>query len=203
MGVPPHLIALLRRLYEDGSAAVRVDDTLMDKFKVEAGVRQGCILSPLLFNTYTEYIMRIVLDGWDKGISVGGRMINNLRYADDTTLLANTREDMENILSRLETTSIKFGLAINRDKTKMMIVDRAEQSGTNVYNVANCEVVKSYIYLGSTISSTGGCGDKIRRRCAITRSAVDRLGKIWKDRRITKKTKVRLMKCLVFPIFLF
>ncbi|KAI8422423.1 hypothetical protein MSG28_006263 [Choristoneura fumiferana] len=164
MGVPPHLIVLLRRLYESGTAAVRVDGTLSENFKTEAGVRQGCILSPLLFNTYTEYIMRIVLEEWDRGISVGGRVINNLRYADDTTLLAQTKEDMENLLTRLETTSLKFGLSINREKTKMMIVDRAEQIRTNVQSIANCEVVQSYIYLGSTISSTGGCSDEIRRR---------------------------------------
>ncbi|XP_073942535.1 uncharacterized protein [Choristoneura fumiferana] len=170
MGVPPHLIVLLRRLYESGTAAVRVDGTLSENFKTEAGVRQGCILSPLLFNTYTEYIMRIVLEEWDRGISVGGRVINNLRYADDTTLLAQTKEDMENLLTRLETTSLKFGLSINREKTKMMIVDRAEQIRTNVQSIANCEVVQSYIYLGSTISSTGGCSDEIRRRCAITRN---------------------------------
>lgn len=180
-----------------------MDNTISGNFKTEAGVRQGCILSPLLFNIYTEYVMRIVLEEWDGGISVGGRVINNLRYADDTTLLATTREEMENLLNRLETTSLRFGLAINRDKTKMMIVDRAEQSGTNVQSIAGCAVVSSYVYLGSTISSTGGCGDEIRRRCAITRSAVERLGKIWKDRRITKNTKIRLMKCLVFPIFLY
>ncbi|XP_037871039.1 uncharacterized protein LOC119629400 [Bombyx mori] len=147
--------------------------------------------------------MRIVLEEWDKGKSIGGRVINNLRYADDITLLAQTREDMKIQLTRLEAASLKFGLAINRDKTKMMIVDRAEQNGTNVQNIGNCEVVQTYIYLGSAISSTGGCGEEIRRRCAITRLAVERLGKIWKDRRITKKTKVRFMRCLVFPIFLY
>lgn len=157
MGVPPHLIVLLRKLYEDGTAAVQIDNTRSESFKTEAGVRQGCILSPLLFNTYTEYIMRIVLEDWEKGISVGGRVINNLRYADNTTLLAHTREDMKQLLTRLETTTLKFGLAINRDKTKMMIVDRADQSGNNnTQRIANCEVVPSYIYLGSTISSTGG-----------------------------------------------
>lgn len=202
MGVPQHLISLLQRLYEDGTAAVRVDDISSDTFKTESGVRQGCILSPLLFNTYTEYIMRIVLDGWNKGISVGGRVINNLRYADDTTLLATSREDLEELLIRLENTSLQFGLALNRDKTKVMVVDRAEQNPTDI-RIANCEVVQHYIYLGSTISNAGGCEDEIRRRGAITRSAVERLGRIWKDRRITKNTKVRLMKCLVFPIFLY
>lgn len=80
---------------------------------------------------------------------------------------------------------------------------RAEHNTTGLLNIANCEVVQRYTYLGSTISNVGGCEDEIKRRCAITRSAVERLGKIWKDRRITKNTKVRLMKSLVFPIFLY
>lgn len=147
--------------------------------------------------------MRIVLEDWEKGVSIGGRLINNLRYADDTTLLAQSKEDIEDLLSRLEVKSLEFGLAINRDKTKMMIVDRAGQNQMDISSIANCDVVQSYIYLGSNISNLGGCEQEIKRRCAITRSAVEKLNKIWKDRRITKNTKVRLMKCLVFPIFLY
>lgn len=203
MGVPQHLVYLIKRLYEDGTAAVRVDGIDSELLKTQAGVRQGCILSPLLFNIYTEYIMRIVLDDWNKGISVGGRKISNLRYADDTTLLASTKDEIETLLRRLEITALEFGLAINRDKTKMLIVDRANNNQPDVRNIAGCEVVKSYVYLGSTITNTGGCEDEIRRRCAMTRSSVERLTKIWKDRRITRMTKSRLMRCLVFPIFLY
>ena len=203
MGVPDHLTYLIRRLYEDGTAAMRVDGIDSDIFKTEAGVRQGCILSPLLFNIYTEYIMRLVLEDWNKGVSIGGQKICNLRYADDTTLLATTREDMEHLLRCLEYNSLNFGLAINRDKTKMMIVNRSENNQPDIKHIANCDVVQSYVYLGSNITNTGGCEDEIRRRCAITRSAVERLTKIWKDRRITKTTKVRLMRSLVFPIFLY
>ncbi|KAA5784565.1 hypothetical protein F3H09_31465 [Pseudomonas aeruginosa] len=136
-------------------------------------------------------------------MSVGGRKISNLRYADDTTLLASTRDEIEVLLRRLETTALDFGLAINRDKTKMMIVDRANINQPEVQHIAGCEVVNSYVYLGSTITNAGGCEDEIRRRCAVTRSSVERLTKIWRDRRITKNTKVRLMRCLVFPIFLY
>lgn len=203
MGVPQHLVYLIRRLYEDGTAAVQVDGVDSANFKTQAGVRQGCILSPLLFNIYTEYIMRKVLDQWDKGISLGGRMISNLRYADDTTLLAPSLPDIENLLQLLECTSLEYGLAINREKTKMMIVDRKTNNRPEIHNIGNCAVVQSYIYLGSTINNTGSCEEEIRRRCAVTRSAVEKLKKIWRDRRITKNTKVRLMRCLVFPIFLY
>lgn len=203
MGVPEHLVYLIKRLYEDGTAAVRVDGIDSENFKTQAGVRQGCILSPLLFNIYTEYIMRMVLENWDKGVSIGGRLISNLRYADDTTLFATSQADVERFLSLLEITSSDFGLAINRDKTKVMVVDRKNNNRSDLHEIANCEVVQSYIYLGSTITNTGSCEEEIKRRCAVTRSAVEKLTKIWKDRRITKNTKVRLMRCLIFPIFLY
>ncbi len=147
--------------------------------------------------------MRLVLEDWNKGVSIGGQKICNLRYADDTTLLATTREDMEHLLRCLEYNSLNFGLAINRDKTKMMVVNRSENNQPDIKHISNCDVVQSYVYLGSNITNTGGCEDEIRRRCAITRSAVERLTKIWKDRRITKTTKVRLMGSLGFPIFLY
>lgn len=86
MGTPKHLVHLLRRLYEDGTASVRTDDVLSEDYHPYAGVRQGCIISPLLFNAYTELIMRIALEDWADGIVIGGCRIVNLRYADDTTL---------------------------------------------------------------------------------------------------------------------
>lgn len=120
------------------------------------------------------------------------------------SFLTQTKEDMEHLLTLLETTSLFFGLTpVNRDKTKMMIVDRAELSHPDISMIGNCEVVQSYVYLGSTITSTGGCEDEIRRRCAITRSAVDKLKRFWCNDNIAKATKVRLMRSLVFPIFCF
>ncbi|CAH2242437.1 jg20438 [Pararge aegeria aegeria] len=96
---------------------------------------------------------------------------------------------MEHLLTRLERISLSFGHAINRDKTKIMIVERAELNHPDIPMIGYCEVVQSYVYLGSTISNTGGCEEEIQRRCAITRSAVDRLKKLWCSRNITKATK--------------
>ncbi|CAH2101992.1 unnamed protein product [Euphydryas editha] len=89
------------------------------------------------------------------------------------------RIDLVTLLQLLESTALDFGLTINRDKTKMMIVDRADNNQLDVQTIGGCEVVESYVYLGSTISNTGGCEDEIRKRCVVTRTSVEKLTKIW------------------------
>lgn len=182
---------------------MRTDGILSSNFHPSVGVRQGCIISPLLFNAYTELIMRITLENWTDGIAVGGYKIANLRYADDTTLFASSIQHMEELLQKMEYVSRQFGLKVNRSKTKMMIVDRVNNNSPEVTDIANCEVVQSYIYLGTLITNKGGCMEEIKRRMAITRNAMERLRNIWKNRKITKTTKMRLVRTLVFPIFLY
>ncbi|PZC84789.1 hypothetical protein B5X24_HaOG203779 [Helicoverpa armigera] len=203
MGTPQHLVHLLRGLYEGGTGSVRTDDLFSDTFHPRAGVRQGCIISPLLFNIYTELIMRITLEDWTDGVVIGGYKISNLRYADDTTLFASSAELMQALLHKMEQVSLMFGLKINRSKTKIMIVDRMNDNSPEVTRIANCDVVQTYIYLGALISNNGGCIDEVKRRMALTRNAAEKLKKVWRNRNITKATKIRLMRTLVFPIFLY
>ncbi|CAF4935561.1 unnamed protein product [Rotaria socialis] len=110
MGVPKHLICLLKNLYTDQEATVRTEYGLTEWFKNEKGVRQGCILSPCLFNLYPEYIMR-------------NADINNLRYADDTTLMAENEDDLKALLMKVKEESAKAGLLLNIKKTKIMSTD--------------------------------------------------------------------------------
>ena len=99
MGIPDHLTCLLRNLYAGQEVTVRTGHGTTDWFQVEKGVRQGCILSPCLFNFYAEYIMRNTgLEEAQAGIKIAGRNINNLRYADDTTLMAESNEELKNLL---------------------------------------------------------------------------------------------------------
>ncbi|CAH2233881.1 jg18186 [Pararge aegeria aegeria] len=202
MGTPKRLVHLLRRLYDNGTASVRTDDVLSEAFHLSAGVRQGCIVSPLLFNTYTELIMRITLEDWTDGVTFGGYKISNLRYA-DTTLFATTACHMEQLLRKMECVSQDFGLMINRSKTKMMVIDRAKNNSPEIIQIANCEVVQSYVYLGALITNNGGCVEEVKRRMAITRTTIEKLKKIWRNRNITKATKIRLVQTLVVPIFLY
>ena len=99
MGIPDHLTNLLINLYAGQEATVRTGPRTIDWFKIGKGVRQGCILSPCLFNLYAEYIMRNAgLDEAQAGIKTAGRNINNLRYADDTTLMAESEEELKSLL---------------------------------------------------------------------------------------------------------
>ena len=119
MGISDHLTCLLRNLYAGQEATVRTGHGTTDWFQIEKGVCQGCILSSCLFNLYAEYIMRNAgLEDAQAGIKIAGRNINNLRYADDTTVMAESEEKLKSLLMKVE--SEKVGLKLNIQKTKVM-----------------------------------------------------------------------------------
>ena len=121
MGISDHLSCLLRNLYAGQEATVRSGHGKTDWFQVGKGVLQGCILSPCLFNLYAEYIMRNAgLEETQAGIKIAGRNINNLRYADDTTLETESEEELKSLLMKVKEESEKVGLKLNIQKTKIM-----------------------------------------------------------------------------------
>ena len=121
MGIPHHLTCPLRNLYAGQEATVRTGHGTTDWFQIGKGVCQGCILSPCLFNLYAEYIMRNAgLDEAQAGIKISGRNINNLRYTDDTTLMAESEEVLKSLLMKVKEESEKVGLKLNVQKSKIM-----------------------------------------------------------------------------------
>ena len=121
MGIPDHLICLLRNFYAGQEATVRTGHGTTDWFQIGKGVCQGCILSPCLFNFYAEYIMRNAgLDEAQAGVKFAGRNINNLRCADDTILMAESEEELKSLLMKVKGESEKVGLKLNIQKTKTM-----------------------------------------------------------------------------------
>uniref|UniRef100_A0A803U0M2 ribonuclease H n=1 Tax=Anolis carolinensis TaxID=28377 RepID=A0A803U0M2_ANOCA len=198
MGIPSHLVCLLRNLYKDQVATVRTDHGTTDWFKIGKGVRQGCILLPYLFNLYSEHIMRRVgLDESKAGVKISGRNINNLRYADDTILMAESEEELRSLITKVKEESAKAGLQLNIKKTKIMAtrpIDNWQIEGKNV------EAVTDFIFLGAKITADGDCSQEIRRRLLLGRRAMANLDKILKSRDITLATKVRIVKAMVFPI---
>ena len=153
MGIPDHLTCLLRHLYAGQEATVRTGHATTDWFQTGKGVRQGCIFSPSLFNLYAEYIMRNAgLEEAQAGIKVAGRNINNLRYADDTTFMAESEEELKSLLMKVEEESEKVGLKLNIQKTEIMAsgpITSWQIDGERV------ETVSDFILGGSKITTDG------------------------------------------------
>jgi len=121
MDIPDHLTCLLRNLYARQGATVRTGHGTIDWFQIGKGVRQGCIVLPCLFNLYAEYIMRNAgLEEAQAGIKIAGRNINNLRYTDHTTLMAESEEELKSLLMKMKVESEKVGLKLNIQKMKIM-----------------------------------------------------------------------------------
>ncbi|KAB0337827.1 hypothetical protein FD754_024966 [Muntiacus muntjak] len=179
MGIPDHLTCLLRYLYAGQEATVRTGHETADWFQIGKGVRQGCILSLCLFNFYAEYIMRNArLEEAQTGIKIAGRNINNLRYADDTTLMAESEEELKNLLMKVKEESEKVGLKLSIQKTKIMA------PGPITSWQIDGETVADFIFLGSKITADGDCSHEIKRRLLLARKVMTNLNSIlmrWLD----------------------
>ena len=186
MGIPDHLICLLRNLYTGQEATVRPGHGTTDWFQIGKGVRQGCILSPCLFNLYAEYIIRNArLDEAQAGIKIAGRNINNLRYTDDITLMAESKEELKSLLMKMKEESEKVGLKLNIQKTKIMasgLITSWQIDGETM------ETVKDFIFLGSKITADGDCSHEIKRHLLLVRKAMTNLDSVL-SRDITLPTK--------------
>ena len=122
MGIPEHLTCLLRNLYAGQEATVRTGHGTVDWFQIGKGVYQGCIISLCLFNLFAEYLKRTTrLEEAQAGIKIARRNINNLRYADDTTLMAESEKELKNLLMKVKEESEKVGLKLNIQKTKICV----------------------------------------------------------------------------------
>ena len=161
MGIPDHLTCLLRNLYAGQEATVRTGHGTTDWSQVGKGVRPGCILSPCLFSLYAEYIMRNAgLEETQVGIKIAGRNINNLRYADDITLIAESEEKLKSLLMKVKVESEKVGLKLSIQKRKIMasgLITSWEIDGETL------ETVSDFIFGGSKITADGDCSYEIKR----------------------------------------
>ena len=195
MGIPDHLTCLLRNLYAGQEATVRTGHGAIDWFQIGKGVHQGYILSPCLFNLYAEYIMRNAgVEEAQAGIKISGRNINNLSYADDTTLMAEIEEELKSHLMYVKEESKKVGLKLNIQKTKIMV------PGPITSWQIDGETVAYFIFLGSKITADGDCSHEIKRCLLLGRKV---LTSILKSKDITLPTKVCLVKAMVFPVVMY
>ena len=201
MGIPSHLTFLLRNLYAGQEATVRTGHGTTDWFQIGKGVCQGYILSPFLFNLYAGYIMRNArLDEAQAGIKIARRNIDNIRYTDDTTLMSESEEELKRLLMKVKEKSEKAGLNFNIQKTKIMAsgpITSWQIDGETM------ETVAYFILGGSKITADGDCSHEIKRCLLLGKKVMTNLDSILKSRDITLPTKVRLVKAMVFPVFIY
>ena len=180
--ISDHLTCLLRNLYAVQEATVRTGHGTKDWFLIEKRVRQGCILSPCLFNLHAEYIMRKAgLDEAQAGIKIAGRNINNHRYAYDTTLMAESEEELKSFLMKVKEESEKVGLKLNIQKTKIMASIMASITSWQI-DGERVETVAEFILGGSKITADGDCSHEIKRCLLLGRKVMINLDSILKSR---------------------
>ena len=155
-------------------------------------------MSPCLFNFYTEYIRRNAgLEEAQAGVKIAARNIKNLRYADDTTLMAESEEELKSLLMKVKVESEIVGLKLNIQKMKIMA------SGPITSWEIDGETVSDFIFLGSKITADGDCSHEIKRRLLLGKKVMTNLDSILKSRDITLQTKVHLVKAMVFPVVMY
>ena len=200
MGIPEYLTWLLKNLYAGQEPTVRTGHGRTDWFQIGKGILQGCKLSPCFFNFYAEYIMwNAGLDKAQAGIKIARRNNSNLRYADDTTLMAES-EELKSVLMNGKEESEKAGLKLNIQKTEIMASNLITSWQTDRETM---ETVTDFIFLGSKITADGDCSHEIIRHLLLGRKAMTNLDGILKSREVILPTKVRKVKAVVFPVVMY
>lgn len=193
IGVESKMVNLIETMYEQTKCAIIVNGKMSEWFKVGVGVRQGCLLSPALFNLFLEFVMK-GLRQLDSGVQMGNTCINNIRYADDTTLLDLVFEKLQVTTDELDKACKKWGMKINPAKCKIMTDDPRDITLNNI----PIEKVKEFVFLGSNIPSVE---EDVKRRTRLAAWSFGRLkNSIWTNHDISRSLKIRIYKSLILPI---
>ena len=203
IGLDTKDIRLIRNLYWDQKATVKIDNHLSKWIQICRGVRQGCVLSPDLFALYGENIMKALEDL--VGVKVGGVNINNLRYVDDAVIIAESEEQLQQLMNVVEEESAKKGLKINMKKTETMVVTKKKEVPKCTIKLGGEELkqVKRFKYLGSIITEDGRSTSDIIQRINIARSNFNALKIILTNKKISKKTRLNLICTYVWSSLLY
>ena len=165
MGINEQNVSVVQRLYKGQQASVRVDGSLSDWFAIKKGVRQGCLVSPVSFDCYSEYIMKESADDltWI-GVTFSGRTINNLRYADDIVLIAQSSQALQTLLDKVDAVSREYALEINTKKTKVMAITPQTEQIAVICQGKELEQVETFKYLVAIITENGETAVRRSRR---------------------------------------
>jgi hypothetical protein len=201
--IPRKLIALITSLYSQAVSAVRSGTDISDWFRQTVGVRQGCILSPDLFNLFLDHVLAEALEEYQGGATMNGQRVSNLRFADDIDLMGETVEETQELLNAIHRSSQKHGLEISKEKTNVLLV--AKDARTVVIKIDNdtLKQVSHFKYLGTEVTEQNSSSLDIKCRLAQALAGLSNLRTVWQNNRVTLTTKLRLLDCLVLPIALY
>lgn len=202
-GIDREEIRLITNLYWEQNAVVRIEGTYSDAIKIKRGVRQGCVLSPLLFNIYSEAIFREALEGIECGVKVNGRLINNIRYADDTVVLAENEQDLQRLLNQIVRHSEHYGLLINTTKTKIMAFTKKPVQAHLVIDGDLVEQVSTYKYLGSIVNDQCDPKREVRSRIEQARKTFISMRQFFVRSDLSLELRVRMVRCYIFSVLLY
>ena len=203
IGIDGKDLRLIVNLYWDQRAAVRVDKRKSGWVEITKGVRQGCVLSPDLFSLYGQTVMEDIQD--IEGIKVGGINVNNLRYADDTVLVADSEENLQMMVNTLNEACTLKKLKINTKKTEVMGIMKGEQKLMVNIQLENRRIkqVENFTYLGSVIADDGKSETEIKKRIGVAKMAYNKMKRILSNMSMTLSLRIRLLKCYVWSVLLY
>ena len=198
-GVPKKIINILRDLYEGSEASIKVGIETTIWFKIITGVRQGCILSPLLFIFAIDWLLTKALEDEQYGIKLSRmKWLEDLDFADDIVLTTETAEMMQKKTDKIYEIGKSIGLKINEKKTNVMVINNEDTTHINVKINGNAlENVSNFVYLGSKISSTGDIMVEVNNRISKAAGALKKLNSVWKNTNISMQTKMKLYRANV------
>jgi hypothetical protein len=194
---------LIGNLYMGQSFKVRIDGEDSTPGIIGRGTRQGCPLSPLLFNIYIQALLNEALEDNTDGIKVGGHLVQAIRFADDQAMVANTVKALQRLMDALDKTSEEFGMRINIKKTKVMVISKGKTQKVAVYlHNEKLEQVTEFCYLGSMITADARCQKEIKRRIAMAKEAFNKRGELLRGS-LSVEMKKRMVKALIWSVALY
>lgn len=202
-GIDREEIRLISNLYWKQSAVVKIEETTSEAIMIRKGVRQGCVLSPLLFNIYSEAIFKEALDGIECGIKVNGKIINNIRYADDTVVLAENARDLQRLMNHIVRHSENAGLLMNTTKTKVIAFAKEPRRVRLIVGGTAVEQVSSYKYLGSIVNDQCDPRKEVRCRIEQARKTFMNMRRFFVRSDLSLGLRVRMVRCYVFSVLLY
>ena len=203
-GVDAQDLKIVQNLYEQQVASVKLENTETSIVPIGRGVRQGCVLSPMLFNMYSEVIFQNALDETEEGLKVNGKLVNNLRYADDTVIIADSPEGLQRLIDSILTSGDAMGLRINISKTKIMQISRNQNNNFNINIYGSpIEQVTKFKYLGSWICEDLNPEIEIRSRIEQARANFIKMRNLLTDRTLNLNIRFNFVRCYVHSTLLY